>query len=433
MSSFFAAIFLLGLCLANAIDFTTVYEWNKFDFVRPSGVDTSNGQIGQHFHQDQVYFQYMAVFGERLFLSLDSYSGIPATLVWLPTSGSSTVPPKLAPFPSWNLHMKDNCDTIQAAKGMEIDTDGRLWVLDQGSSKCSSKLWIFDLLNNDTTELVHQFPDSVVSHRYFKRELRDMVLDKTPEDYLAYITDSFSDKIVVYSRKMDKSWTVTTPGRKWNSLALSPDGEATQLYLARYFSNELYSVSVSELKNEGGRAAVKLVGEWFNIPCRMLIDSANVLYAAFKYQSYLSKWKNISEPFRDQRFYEVERLDAEQPFTFALDTNGTLWLTERNATGSEKRHKIIKAAVGARSYLFKPSTAMTAPQAYVSGGETSDDMKITQTPTVIVISLLVCCLFLCGSCQCVVNLVRMRRKQTSLRQISKDNREQRSALVPVNL
>ncbi|XP_065336556.1 protein yellow-like [Cloeon dipterum] len=164
MSPFLAAIFLFSLDVANAINFTTVYEWDKFDFIWPSEADTSNGQIKNEYRPENVVPSFMAVFGERLFLSLASNTGIPATLVWLPTSGTSTAPPKLAPFPSWHLHKKDKCDTIQMAKGVETDTDGRLWVLDDGGEICPSKIWIFNLLNKDTIERVHQFPDTVVSH-----------------------------------------------------------------------------------------------------------------------------------------------------------------------------------------------------------------------------------------------------------------------------
>ncbi|XP_065335606.1 protein yellow-like [Cloeon dipterum] len=458
MSPFFAAIFLLGLCLANAINFTTVYEWDKFDFIWPTNANRSNNeQIKDKYSPEKVYPIYMAVFGERLFLSLDTLPGIPATLVWLPTSGSSTAPPKLAPFPSWDSHKEDNCDTIQRAYSMETDTDGRLWVLDQGSSNCPSKIWIFNLLNNDTTERIHQFPDAVVSHSFYKRDLRDIVLDKTTDDNLAYITESESEHIVVYSNKNDKSWSVKTPGIKWDSLAISPIREARQVYLGRRGSTELYSVSVSELKNEGGSAAaVKLIGSWTGKPYRMLIDSANVLYAAFNYQNYTSIW-NISEPFREQRFHEVRRLGAYWPFTFALDTKETLWMTERNETGSGNRYKLLKADVAARSYLSSTSTATTTPQVYVNE-ETTQVVKSTQTSTSksetpkpalesnetsggyaglivedfrvcqslnkilsIVILLLVCCLVLSGIVIAWLTLM-MRRMQTSyLRQNPVEN------------
>ncbi|CAB3377156.1 Hypothetical predicted protein [Cloeon dipterum] len=446
MSALFASIFLLGLVHANAVNFTTVYEWDQSDFIWPSGADTSIEQMKQNFNPENVDLRYMAVFGERLILSLDSHPSIPATLVWLPTSDTSTAPPQLAPFPSWDLHIKDNCETIQAAEGIETDNDGRLWVLDDGSRNCPSKLWIFDLAKNDTIERVHQFPDTVISHTYNERWFHDIVLDKTPDDYLAYIVDSKSEHIVVYSRNMDKSWSVRTPGSKWISLALSPNCEARQLFLGKDNSKEFYSMSVSELKKEGGNAAVKFIGEWDEEPYKMLIDSANVLYAAFHFTTYISKW-NISEPFSEQRFHEVGKLRAYRAFTYALDANGTIWMTERNVTGDENNnYKLLQAEVGARSYQYSTSTASTTPQVNVNE-ETSEDVNKTstsksgtpqlalqlnetsggyaclvgdprkiQSSNTVVMFLLVCCLVLSGIVILWLTL-RMRRMQNSFRQI----------------
>ncbi|XP_065337657.1 uncharacterized protein LOC135938075 [Cloeon dipterum] len=302
------------------------------------------------------------------------------------------------------------CDTIQRASGMETDTDGLLWVLDEGNSNCPGKLWIFNLLKNDKTERVHQFPHSVISHSNDDRWLNDIVLDKTPDDYLAYITVSESEKIIVYSRKLDKSWSVETPGRRWISLALSPIKEPRQLYLGRAFSEEMYSVSVSELKNEGGSAAVKFIGNWTKSPCRMLIDCSNVLYAAFALKTYLTKW-NISEPFREQRLYEAEGMGhTHWPFTFDLDANGSFWMMERNLSEGwrKPRHKLLKAEVGAKSYIFCTSTALTTPQATAFSFNT------------ILVWLLVCCLVLSGTLIAWLTL-KMRRMQTSSRHISMDN------------
>ncbi|CAB3383826.1 Hypothetical predicted protein [Cloeon dipterum] len=351
MSAFLAAICLLGLSLANAVNFTTVYEWDQFEFTWPSGANSSIEEIKRNFNPKNVEFLYMAVFGERLFLSLDWKYGTPATLVWLPTSGTSTAPPKLDPFPSWNLHERYNCDTIQMAKGLETDTDGRLWVVDDGNAACPGKIWIFDLLNNDKSEHIHRFPDTVVSHASGSRALHDIVLDKTPDDYIAYIRDAASEHIVAYSRKLDKSWSVKTSRKKWKSFALSPSQEARQLYLSKSFSDDFYSVSVGQLKNEGKSAHVEFIGQWKKIPSRMLIDSSNVLYAAFFNANYLAKW-NISEPFHEQRFYEAGELGTIEPFTFALDTNGNLWMTELNESTGVKRQKLLKAAIGAKSYLY---------------------------------------------------------------------------------
>ncbi|XP_065335041.1 protein yellow-like [Cloeon dipterum] len=435
MSPFLAAILLHGLCVASAIDdFTTVYEWEKFDYLWPSGADSSIAEIKQNFNPLEADLRYMAVFGERLFLSIIVHSGTPASLVWLPKSGTSTAtaPPKLAPFPSWDLHKKDNCNTIQNARGLEPDTEGRLWVVDDGNSNCQAKLWIFDLLNNDATDRIHQFPNTFVHHEYGLRKLVDIAVDKTPDDSLAYITDSYCEHIIVYSRKMDKSWTVNTPGTRWYSLALSPIREARQLYLGSASANELYSISVSELKNEGGNATVKLIGKWREELYRMVIDTSNVLYAAMLKQNYLSKW-NISEPFRKRRFHEVEGLNKYLPFTLALDTTNTLWVTERNQSGGGNRYKLLKASVDTST-----STGSTTPQVNVNE-ETSEVVKSAQTPTsgayaglvgdhpksqssntIIPILLLVSFLVLSGTVILWLTL-RMRRMRTTFRQIQMEN------------
>ncbi|XP_065335797.1 uncharacterized protein LOC135936774 [Cloeon dipterum] len=435
MSAFFAAILFHGLCLANAVNFTTVYEWDQFYVTQDSS--------GKHICTTSVLFHYMAFFGERLFLSQDIYGGISATLLWLPTSGTSTKglnrcdspkshqdrhqtstdPPMPDAFPSWDLHKEDNCDSIQWARGLETDPDGRLWVLDQGSINCSSKIWIFDLLNNDKTELIHQFPDTVVSHTYRERWLLDIVLDKTPDDFLAYITDSYSEHIVVYSRKTDKSWSVRTTGRKWFSLALSPNREARQLYLGRHNSKELYSLSVSELRNEGGNATIKFIGQCSEEPTRMLFNNANVLYATFYQKNFVSMW-NISEPFREQRLLELGVLDNKEYLNIALDTNGSLWMTLSTSPGVEgTRFKILKAAVGARSYLFSSSSALPTPQVNERSrgcAGLEENYRKSQSLVTILIWLLVFCAVLSGTVIAWLTL-KMKRMQPFIRRNSEDN------------
>ncbi|XP_065336870.1 uncharacterized protein LOC135937635 [Cloeon dipterum] len=129
-------------------------------------------------------------------------------------------------------------------------------------------------------------------------------------------------------------------------------------------------------------------------------------------------------------------------------------MTERNQSEgwSKARHKLLKSAVGASSYLFSTSTALTTPQATLIQ-DTSKVMKSTQTPTsktgtpqpalksnetsdccaglvqsqslvTILIWLLVCCfscLVLSGTVIAWLTL-RMSKMQTSSRQIPMDNR-----------
>ncbi|XP_065335406.1 uncharacterized protein LOC135936504 [Cloeon dipterum] len=235
---------------------------------------------------------------------------------------------------------------------METDTEGRLWVLDNGSGHCPSKIWIFNLLKNDNTELVHQFPDAVVSHSFSNRYLRDIVIDKTPDDYLAYITDSLSEHIIVYSQKNNLSWPVKTPGYKFSSISLSPE-EPKQLYLRISLSKVLCSIPVVAFAQNGNAPAktLNLIVTWKESAYRMLIDTNRTMYVAFYNKDYIVA-REINKPFNERRIYEIADLSNTWPFTFALDSSGNLWITQLKINWWSRRYSLLKIAVGSKPYIF---------------------------------------------------------------------------------
>ncbi|XP_065334613.1 protein yellow-like [Cloeon dipterum] len=349
MSPLLSAIFLLGLSsLVTAANFTQVFQWDELDFEWPSEASRTQALKTGGFTPENIYPHYIAVYGTRIFLSLNKYNiNIPATLVSLPTSSaSSSAPPKFTPFPSWEMNEYNrNCNRIQEAKGLEVDSLGRLWVLDQGSNNCNAKLWTIDLSNGDDTKLIHQF--------LVQKRMYDLVLDETPSETLAFLSQWGEQRITVFSLERNESWIVHTPGIEFLSIALSPKKEPRQLYLSKWNSEELYSISVAALRNGTRTANPKLIGKWNSRPYRMLMDTQGIMYAAFMGRTYTSSW-NTSQPFQEQRFYEVARQDTVLPFTLALDQNGTLWMTLFDKD-KKPRFRILKAAVGAKSYIFESS------------------------------------------------------------------------------
>ncbi|CAB3382142.1 Hypothetical predicted protein [Cloeon dipterum] len=349
MTPFFVTFFLLGLSsLATATNFTQVFEWNKLDYEWPSEESRTQALKKGTYLPDNIEPHYIAVYGSRLFLSLESYGGIPVTLVSLPTSSASTAPPKLTPFPSWDMHGKiGDCDKIEEARGLEVDSVGRLWLLDSGSNTCNAKLWTIDLANNDQTRLIHEFE---INH-----SMHDLVLDETPNGTFAYISRWREQHIVMFSLALNQSWIVhCTPGLRLTSIAMSPkDQTPRQLYLAK--SKELYSFSVAALHNGTRRVYPTLIANWTGPPYRMLMDNHGTMYAAFLWENYTSSW-NSSQPLQEQRFFEVARKNIYWPFTFALDQNGTIWMTVFDTimnTGRPISQRLFKAAVGAKSYMFE--------------------------------------------------------------------------------
>ncbi|XP_065334489.1 major royal jelly protein 3-like [Cloeon dipterum] len=357
MTPFFVTMFFLPLSsLATAANFTEVFEWpNKLDFEWPSEARRTQALRDGTFEQQKIEPVYMAVYGSRIFLSLEKYSYIPVSLVSLPTNSASSAPPNLTPFPSWDMHEYENCDKIEKARGLEVDSVGRLWLLDEGSPKCYSKLWIIDLSNDDKTKIIHRFP-------FLSSSMHDLVLEEAANGTFAYISRWGEQSIVVFSLERKQSWIVDTPRMEVYSIALSPkDEEPRKLYLGNWSSNGLYSISVATLRNGTRTAKPKLIGKWTsNKSYRMLMDNNGTIYAAFKWKNYISSL-NTSQPFEEQRFHEVAGQDSYWPFTFVLDQNGTFWMTVFDFQ-RKPRCRLLEAAIGAKSYIIdaSPVTPATA-------------------------------------------------------------------------
>ncbi|CAB3377161.1 Hypothetical predicted protein [Cloeon dipterum] len=332
MDPLFFVIVLFHLSLATAVKFTQVFEWpDVMDYEWPSEASRTNALNDRTFNPN-----------------LEEYSNIPVSLVSFPTSSESPAPPKLTPFPSWDMHGKRDCNKIGLARGLEVDSVGRLWILETGSIFCNAKLWIFDLSNNNQTNLMYPFP--------FLFRMHDLVLDETPNGTLAFISHMGLEQIVVFSLETKQSWIVKTPGIEVLSIALSPRKEPTrQLYVSYWNSYELYSISVTKLRNGDETANPEQIGKWTGRPYRMLMDNHGSMYAAFWQENCILSW-NTSQPFKKQHFYEVGKLNNYKPFTFALDSSGTFWLTEHNKSATKPRLRLLKAAVGAKPYNFEDPT-----------------------------------------------------------------------------
>ncbi|XP_065336590.1 protein yellow-like [Cloeon dipterum] len=225
MDLFCFVIVLLHVSLATTADFSQVFKWqDELDYEWPSEKSRTHALKVGTFKPSNFEPRYMAVSRTRIFLSLFRTVGISVTLVSLPTSSASSAPPKLTPFPSWDMHGYGDCNKIERARGLEMDSVGRLWVLDSGSEKCDVKLWIFDLFNNDRTKLVHRFT--------IQKWMHDLVLDETPNGYFAYIVRWEEEHIVVFSLERNQSWNVYTAGIKAFSIAVSPKSRWTENLLA---------------------------------------------------------------------------------------------------------------------------------------------------------------------------------------------------------
>ncbi|XP_065335332.1 protein yellow-like [Cloeon dipterum] len=350
-----ASIFLLGLSSkAIAANFNQVFEWNEWDYEWPSEASRARALKDGTFNLENIYPIHMAVYGTRTFLSLEKHKvNIPVSLVSVPTSSASSALPKLTPVPSWDMHKLGDYSKIERARGLQVDSKGKLWVLDEGSDCTASKIWTIDLKNNDQTKIIHRFP--------FQRLLHELMLDETPNGTFAYISNSnvfVKQYIVVFSLQKNESWRVDPQRISFFSMALSPkDREPRELYLSKCDSGELYSIPVATLRDGTRAANPKLIGA-LNTRCsyRMLVDNHGTIYSAFVIKNYIYSW-NTYQPFVAHRFYQVaDELEAEfLPFAFAFDENGTFWMTFYN-TERKPSYRLLNNAVEAKSSKALPVT-----------------------------------------------------------------------------
>ncbi|CAB3383655.1 Hypothetical predicted protein [Cloeon dipterum] len=272
-----------------------------------------------------IYPYELVVYGERVFISIvdEKDNPTPFTLTWLSTTASGRSP-ALNAFPSWRLHEKGNCASMQGIRGMVVDVCGRLWAVDNGNENCPAKIWIFDLTENDSVILVHQFANDIIKHTFGN------------------------------SLKENFSWVIQVKNIPIHSIALSPTKGKELVYLGASVETKLYSVPLSELRMRGRKAPLTptLVGNKKAGSFRMLVDNKGKLYFDLRYLSYIGTWDTTSGPLKEEQLYKDERLTFfAYRFSFTLDSCRNLWILSKDEKKTTN-FRLLRAAVAAKSYLY---------------------------------------------------------------------------------
>jgi hypothetical protein len=91
---------------------------------------------------------HVSVYYGRAFLCLENYRDmhLPTFVEAAWPENALGIKPKL--FPNEKVHQRrqGKCRGIQQARTTDIDSKGRLWLIDNGSESCHPKLSIYDLL-----------------------------------------------------------------------------------------------------------------------------------------------------------------------------------------------------------------------------------------------------------------------------------------------
>ncbi|XP_065334868.1 major royal jelly protein 1-like [Cloeon dipterum] len=362
MAPFRLIALLLSLSAAAALNFTSVYEWDQFDFNWSSSDDLKGTR---NFEPNQIYPLYLAVSGQRLFLSLRPVKYVPASLAWLPTQDATSSHPKLSPYPSWAMTGMESCKAVQSAKGIATDNMGRLWVLDNGHLNCQPKLWIFNMAD-DSVHLLHEFPNSLVSAKFTSRNLNDLAIDETIRDNLhAYFSATISgtDHLFVYRLKENQIRLVATQKIQIFSLAFSPMRQ--RLYVSGANNpSTLYSISTPDLRAGVNSVSLARVGNKMAPSHRMAMDGKGVLYSDLISPKglFVATW-NTNLSFKEERIYQGDGLYEKWPFTFAFDAQGDFWIT--------LRYNSVKPTFKLLKYKFSTSQGCDGRRSCVTVGSTT--------------------------------------------------------------
>ncbi|KAI8435943.1 hypothetical protein MSG28_004111 [Choristoneura fumiferana] len=197
--------------------FSTLYKWKYVDFEFPSHIHREQALITKKFIPMNVLPLGIEVFGSRVWVTFPSWrGGVPATLATVSRVGGHPSP-LLRPYPDWNYHRafneNQNCTGLTSVFRVNVDSCGRLWVLDSGQIDsqdnpkqiCPPSLVVFDLY---TDKLIARY---AIPKKYVLQDslFANLIVDTRTEDCSdlhVYISDTWRFGLLVFRERDETFW-----------------------------------------------------------------------------------------------------------------------------------------------------------------------------------------------------------------------------------
>ncbi|XP_049776018.1 protein yellow-like [Schistocerca cancellata] len=158
--------------------------------------------------------------------------GVPATLAVVPPKGDTGTP--LLPFPDWRSNLQGNCDGFTSVFRVQVDSCGRLWILDTGFVDiltsdfrriCPTKVVVFN--NRGEKTLSYEYPHDVLTESSLLVTIAVESRDAACTNNFAYAADVTGFGLVVLDEQRRRSWRVTAnyfyPYPQWGHFDLNGD------------------------------------------------------------------------------------------------------------------------------------------------------------------------------------------------------------------
>ncbi|XP_057323338.1 protein yellow-like [Microplitis mediator] len=403
-------ILLAVFAAASAIEqFREIFRWNTMDIVWPSEEIRTKVMDRNEYIPENNAIAGIKFWRKRMFLTIPRLKhGVPITLGVVPAEPQNRDwSPKVEAYPSWDMQAVGDCSALQFVQSMEIDTQGRMWILDTGrtatmtteaKSRCPPRLVIVDIEKNGEVLRSHTFPESVTS--YDKVLLNDIVLDHTDGGY-AYISDTSETDpgLIVFSLSENTSWKIRhdsmkpkseaigfSVARTWitspipiDGIALSPvDVPQRYVYYSPLSAFNLYAIPTSVLKNntQNVDSFVRDIGRKSSQTDGMMMSATGVLYFGLLADDAVAMWDTKNQPsfVTGQRIISRDHVQMQWPDTFGFDEEGNLWCVTNSLQNfinnkvdpTVANYRVIRISTGTKSYQYHedgtapPALAITA-------------------------------------------------------------------------
>lgn len=410
---------ILILCLVYTISlvhgqrFKVVLEWNYINFTWNNEEDYKSAITTRKYIPENNLLSGIKYYDGYFYLTLPRMKdGVPVTLARI-SSNTKDTEPLLEPYPCWDMNTEGDCHALQNVQNVEIDTAGRIWILDGGKtstltrepvSKCPARLLIFDI-STDLAIINYVFPETITNNGNF---LYDLVIDDVDGGY-AYITDNSGTDpgIIVYSMKQNRAWKVRDEASMRAShdavefrvngtavsapiniagIALGPRtmGNGDEVFVSKdrivYYSPlssyELFSISSAVLRDERTTdisSKVKRLGKKASQSDGMVMDEMGTLYYGLLADNSVAKWDSKVPFTSGQRVIARDSTYIQWPDSIAFDMSGNLLVVTNRLQKfiygtlnlNEANFRILESNVGVKSYLYGIPVESTKDQTEV--------------------------------------------------------------------
>ncbi|XP_018912253.1 major royal jelly protein 1 [Bemisia tabaci] len=367
------------------------YEWSRIDFQWFDENQKADFIESRRYIQENIALNKMKIWNEEIFLTIPRWRpGVPATLVKINriSESAGNHVPQLVPYPSWAMQDIGYCFGFQNVENIEIDSEDRMWILDNGrveqedSNYCKPKLAIIDLRTN---VIVREaiFEENFLSNSSI---LSDLVIDSANGSHTGYIidTNSESPQFLVYDYHRGVI-------EKYPCEKLRPDPHASNLlidntpvnlpintgtitvsihdrllYFSPVSSYHVYSIPLNLFtKPRDVSKSVKDLGRKLGQTADYVMDDKGNLFYGLLNRNVIVKWNQVKYPnFQiGKRIYYQHQLFLQYVNSLSIDYKGYLYILSthlhkfmKNEMNLEQiNFRIIKVYIGSRPYYFNSS------------------------------------------------------------------------------